>query len=156
MIEMNEADELSQEILTTQISRVAKRAAKLLKLVALALAIAAFVTGWLNATIDQNEFYGGPLVDFPLKWKIQQFLNGAIGTFGWAAQSFAAATAIEIYGLRSSRPAEAPTGPSSTPAPPPPGAAVVDFAARPTPPSTPPTPGGPPPMKIANDEIWRR
>jgi hypothetical protein len=164
MIEMNEAEELSQEIVTAQTFRVARRSSKILKIAAGALAASAVVRGWLNATIDQNEFYGGPKVDFPLKWKIQQFLNSSFGDFGWAALILAAAYAIEIIGLRSARPPEPSELPASKPAATPANpVGPVNFAARPAPSPTAPipmtttaAPVGPPPMKIANDEIWRR
>jgi len=156
MIEMNEAEILSQEIQTTQIARVARRGAKILKIAAGSIAVGAVVNGWINATFDQNEMYGNPPIDFPFKWKLLQFLSSTLGNLAWAALVLAAAFALEIVGLRAARLPEASAGslestPVSAPA-----AVPTNFAARPTPaPTTAPTP--PPPMKIANNEdIWRR
>lgn len=160
MIEMNEAEDLSQEIQTAQIARVARRSAKILKITALVLAVGSLIYSWINATTDQNEFYGGPPTDFPFKWKLQQFLSSAVGNLSNAALVLAAGFAIEIVALRVSRVPEAAElpvyKPAATPEPP---AGPVNFAARPAPSPTTPipvTPTAPPPMKIANDEIWRR
>jgi len=152
MIEMNEAETLSQEIVTTQIARVARRSAKILKIAAGVIAVGAIVNGWISATTDPNEFYGGPSVDYPFKWKLLQFLSSALSNLGWAALVLAAAFAIEIVGLRAARLPEAPAGPlESTPVSPAPTAATTNFAVRP---AAAPTP---PPMKIASDEdLWRR
>jgi len=143
---------LSREIVTTQISRVARRGAKILKIAAVAIVVGAVVNGWFAATVDQSEFYGGPSTDFPFKWKLQQFLNAALGNLAWAALILAAAIAIELVGLRAARLPEAPVGlPDSMPASPTPTATPTNFAARPAPAPT------PPPMMIAGDEdIWRR
>lgn len=151
MIEMNEADDLSQEIVTTQIARVARRGSKILKVAAGVIAVGAIVNGWINATVDQNEFYGNPAIDFPFTWKLQQFLFTALGNLAWAALVLAAAFALEIVGLRASRAPEAPAGsPDSKSTSPEPTVASTSFAARPAAATS-------PPMKIASDEdIWRR
>ena len=152
MIEMNEADSLSRDLQSAQLARVARRSAKILKIVAVVLAVGAVANGWLNATIDQNEFYGNPSVDFPFKWKLQQFLFATLGNLGFAGLVLAAGFALEIVALRSARlpdPSELPQHkPVSEPA-----VAPTNFAARPTPTAAP----TPPPMQIANDEdLWRR
>lgn len=159
MIEMNEADNLSQEIATTQITRVARRAAKILKIAAGVIAVGAIVNGWINATFDQNEVYGNPHINFPLTWKVQQFLYTALGNLAWAALILAAGFAIEIVGLRASRQAAPVSAPASSVPPAP--SAPAHFASRPAQtPTSAPSPAAttaPPPMKIANDEdIWRR
>lgn len=149
---MNEADSLSRDLQEAQLARVARRSAKILKIVAAVLALGAVVNGWLNATIDQNEFYGGPPVDFPFKWKLQQFFFGALTGLGWAALILTAGFAIEIVALRAQRLPD-PAAELSEFAPTTAAAATepTNFAARPT-----QAPSAPPPMKIANDEIWRR
>jgi len=152
MSEMNEAETLSQEIAATQIARVARRSAKILKIAAGVIAVGAVVNGWISATTDQNKFYGGAATDFPFEWKLQQFLNSTLWNLGWAGLILAAAFALEIVGLRAARPPEALAGPlESTPVSAAPTIAPTNFAARP---AAAPTP---PPMKIANDEdLWRR
>ncbi len=154
MIEMNEAETLSQDIATTQITRVARRSATILKIAAGVIAVGAIVNGWIFATTDQNQFYGGPTTDFPFKWKLQQFLNSTLWNLGLAALILAAAFAVEIVGLRAARLTAASTEPNPAPAPSVP-AAPENFAAIQAP--VPPSANTPPPMKIANDEdIWRR
>lgn len=150
---MNEAETLSQEIATTQIARVARRSAKILKIGAAVLAVGAVVNGWLNATIDQNEFYGNPSVDFPLKWKLQQFLYATLGNLGFAGLVLAAGFAIEIVGLRATRLPERSDLPPDTFQPSAPSPEPTNFAARPTPTAA----STPQPMQIASDEdLWRR
>lgn len=159
MIEMNEADSLSRDLQSAQLARVARRSAKILKIVAVVLAVGAVANGWLNATIDQNEFYGNPSVDFPFKWKLQQFLFATLGNLGFAGLVLAAGFALEIVALRSARLPDPSADLSEfTSASPEQTVATTNFAARPTPPPTPPPTASPspPPMKIANDEIWRR
>lgn len=152
MIEMNEADALSRELQTAQIARVAQRGAKILKVVSAVLAASAIVASWISATTDQNVFYGSPKVDFPLKWKVQSFLSSAIVGVAWAALILAAAFALEIVALRAARlPHPAAELSEFTATTPEPVAAPTNFAARPA-----QAPAAPPPMKIANDEIWRR
>ncbi len=155
MIEMNEADAVSQEILVTQITRVARRSAKILKIAAAVLAVGAIVNGWISATTDQNQFYnGGPPIDFPFTWRLRQFLDSTLWNLGWAVLILAAAFAIEIIGLRSARP---PAASNESPGAPPALATAVapaNFASRRSSAVQAPTP---PPMKIASDEdIWRR
>lgn len=158
MIEMNEADSLSRDLQTAQLARVARRSAKILKIVAVVLAIGAFLNGWIYAATDQDQFYygGGPSPDFPLWWKLQQFLSTALPGLGFAALVLAAGFAIEIVALRATRLADPTTELSEFAPTPTPVAEPTNFAARPAPAPTPATPSAPPPMKIANDEIWRR
>ena len=155
MIEMNEADGLSQDLVTTQIARVAKRDAKILKIAAGVIAVGSVVNGWIAATNDDN-FYSNTSNDISLKWRIAQFLSSALWTLGWAALILAAGFAIEIVALRATR-LSSPSGPPHhTPASAP-SAEPTTFAARPAPVVPPTRSSPPPPMKIANDEdIWRR
>lgn len=152
MIEMNEAEGLSQAMATAQIARIARRSTRILKIAAGVIAIGAVVNGWISATFDQNEMYGNPPMDFPFQYELNQFLYATVPNLGWAALILAAAFAIEIVGLRAARTPQAPAElPGSNPSSSSPTAAPTNFAARPTPAPT------PPPMKIASDEdIWRR
>ena len=155
MIEMNDADALSREMQTAQIARVAQRGSMILKIVSGVLAASAIVASWISATTDQNVFYGSPKVDFPLKWKVQSFLSSAIVGVAWAALILAAAFALEIVALRAARlPHPAAELSEFTATTPEPAAAPSNFAARPAQAAA--VPAAPPPMKIANDEIWRR
>lgn len=149
---MNEADSLSRDLQEAQLARVARRSAKILKIVAVVLAVGAVANGWISATQDQNEIYGGPLTEFPLWWKVQQFLTSALWTLGWAALILAAAFAMEVVALRTARLPDLSAELSEfTHSSPDPVVAPTNFAARPA-----QAPAAPPPMKIANDEIWRR
>ncbi len=158
MSEMNAADFFSRDLQTAQLARVARRSAKILKIVAAVLVIGAFLNGWIYAATDQDQFYygGGPSPDFPLWWKLQQFLSTALPGLGLAALVLAAGFAIEIVALRATRLADPTTELSEFAPTPTPVAEPTNFAARPAPAPTPATPSAPPPMKIANDEIWRR
>lgn len=160
MIEMNAADSLSRDLQTAQLARVARRSAKILKIVAVVLAIGAFLNGWIYAATDQDQFYygGGPSPDFPLWWKLQQFLSTALPGLGFAALVLAAGFAIEIVALRATRPPEPAAELSEFTPTPTPASETTNFAARPAqaPAQVALTPTAPPPMKIANDEIWRR
>ena len=158
MHEMNEADSLSRELQAAQLARVARRSAKILKIVAAALAVGAVINAWISATTDQNEFYGGPPTEFPFKWKLQQFLAAALYNLGFAGLMLAAAFAIEIVALRAGLLPQPPELPQSAPVPSAPAVDATNFAARPAPsPTTAATsPSAPPPMKIADDDMWRR
>ena len=160
MIEMNEADSLSRDLQEAQLARVARRSAKILKIVAVVLALGAAFNGWVYAATDQNQFCpgAGPSPDFPLWWKFQQFLTTALPGLGFAALALAAGFAIEIVALRAARlPDPSAELSEFTQSSPDPVVAPTNFAARPTPtPAQAPAAPAPPPMKIANDEIWRR
>jgi|JI10StandDraft_1071094.scaffolds.fasta_scaffold131920_2 hypothetical protein len=155
MHEMNEADSLSRELQAAQLARVARRSAKILKIVAAALAVGAVINAWISATTDQNEFYGGPPTEFPFKWKLQQFLAAALYNLGFAGLILAAAFAIEIIGLRATRLPEPAGAASYTPVSSAPAAEPSNFAARPAPTPAAASPSAPPPMKITNDDMWR-
>ena len=158
MHEMNEADSLSRELQAAQLARVARRSAKILKIVAAALAVGAVINAWISATTDQNEFYGGPPTEFPFKWKLQQFLAAALYNLGFAGLMLAAAFAIEIVALRAGLLPQQAEQPQSAPVSSAPAVDATNFAARPAPSPTAAatSPSAPPPMKIADDDMWRR
>ena len=147
MHEMNEADSLSRELQAAQLARVARRSAKILKIVAAALAVGAVINAWISATTDQNEFYGGPPTEFPFKWKLQQFLAAALYNLGFAGLILAAAFAIEIIGLRATRLPDPAEAASYTPGASPPAAEPPNFAAGLAPTPWPPSPTPRPPLK---------
>ena len=73
-----------------------RRGANVLLAVSLLLAVGSVAQGYLQATTDINQFYGGPEVDFPFRYKFMSFLQSTIPNLSWSALVLAASFALRL------------------------------------------------------------
>ena len=103
---------------TQSLLRSVHYAAWILIVLAGLLAAGTLWSSYVGATTDLNEFYGGPPVDFPNRYKFSQFLQSSIPNLGWAGLLVAASFALKLTAARLTIDPAVDQAPSVDPLPP--------------------------------------